>query len=104
MTTFTKENNVLFTPYIFPDTQKYLLHFECSEGQENCPIHTLIKRTSLVIPTATVIPTADSLNTCFVCNVMSECWSMPLAICKLKKQENDAVWTFETIYTFTFDT
>ena len=38
LTTFThyipKENIVLFTPYIFPDTQKYMLHFECLAGQK----------------------------------------------------------------------
>ena len=33
-----QENNVLFTPYIFPDIQKLLLHFECLAGQKNCPI------------------------------------------------------------------
>ena len=32
--------NVLFTQYIFPDTQKYQLHFGCLAGQENGPIHT----------------------------------------------------------------
>jgi hypothetical protein len=37
-----KENNVLFTPYVFPDTQKYTLHFD----RKMVPIHTL------VIPTA----------------------------------------------------
>ncbi|MEW3667551.1 hypothetical protein QOZ79_33850, partial [Pseudomonas aeruginosa] len=31
----SKENNVLFTPYIFHNTQKYSLHFECLTGQEN---------------------------------------------------------------------
>jgi hypothetical protein len=36
-----KENNVLSTPYIFPDTQKYSLHFECLAGQEHFLIHTL---------------------------------------------------------------
>jgi hypothetical protein len=60
-TTFLKKNNVLFTPYIFPDNQKYLSYFECLAGQENCLIDTLIKRTSLVIPTAS--DQADSLNT-----------------------------------------
>jgi hypothetical protein len=40
-----KEYIVLFTAYIFPDNQKYLLHFECLEGQENSQIHGLIKRT-----------------------------------------------------------
>jgi hypothetical protein len=30
-----KENIVLFTPYIFPDNQKYSLHFECLAGQEH---------------------------------------------------------------------
>ena len=39
-----KANNVLFTPYIFPDTHKYSLHVECLAGKENGPIHTLIKR------------------------------------------------------------
>ena len=33
-----KENNVHFTPYIFPDTYKSSLHFECLAGQENGPI------------------------------------------------------------------
>jgi hypothetical protein len=37
---------------------------------------------------------------------MSECWSVPLAICKKKKsKENGAIWfakEFEMIYTFTF--
>jgi hypothetical protein len=56
-----KENNLHFTLYIFPGTQKYLLHFECLAGHENCPIHALIKRTSLVIPSASDL--ADSLNT-----------------------------------------
>ena len=28
-----KEKNALFTPYIFPDTQKYSFNFECLEGQ-----------------------------------------------------------------------
>jgi hypothetical protein len=45
-----KENDVLFTAYILFDPQKYLLHFECLAGQEKGPIHSLIKRTSLVIP------------------------------------------------------
>ena len=48
-----KEYDVLFTLYIFPDTQKYSLHFECLAGQENCQIHSLIKRVSLVIPIST---------------------------------------------------
>jgi hypothetical protein len=42
----SKENHAHFTPYIFTDTQKYSLHFECLAGQENCPIHALVKRTS----------------------------------------------------------
>ena len=29
-----KESKALFTPYIFPDTQKYWLHFECLAGQK----------------------------------------------------------------------
>jgi hypothetical protein len=57
----SKENNVLFTPYIFHNTQKYSLHFECLTGQENGPILALIKRTSLVIPTTSDL--ADLLNT-----------------------------------------
>ena len=44
-----KENNVLFTPYILPDTQKYLLHFECLGGPEKGAIHARIKRSSLAI-------------------------------------------------------
>ena len=56
-----QEENVLFTPFIFPVTQKYLLHYECLAWQEICPIHTFIKRTSLVIPTASDL--VDSLNT-----------------------------------------
>ena len=56
------ELNSIFIPHIFPDTQKYSLHFECLlTGQENCPIHTLIKRASLVIRTASNL--VDSLNT-----------------------------------------
>jgi hypothetical protein len=47
--------------YSFPDTQKYLLHFECLAGQENGPILALIKSTSLVIHT--VADLVDSLNT-----------------------------------------
>jgi hypothetical protein len=58
-----KENYVLFTPYIFPDTQKYLLHFECLAGQENGLIHTY-QENILVIPTSSDL--ADSLKTCFV--------------------------------------
>ena len=30
-----KENNVLFTSFIFPDTHKYSLHFKCLAGLEN---------------------------------------------------------------------
>jgi hypothetical protein len=56
-----KENNVLFSSCIFPDTQKYSLHFECLAGWENGPIQALIKRTSLVIPTHS--DPEDSLNT-----------------------------------------
>jgi hypothetical protein len=56
-----QEENVLFTPLIFPDTQKYLLHYECLAWQEICSIHTFIKRTSLVIPTVSDL--AKSLNT-----------------------------------------
>jgi hypothetical protein len=56
-----KENHIHFTPYFFPHTQKYLLHFECLAWKENGPIHSLIKRTSLVIPTASDL--ADSINT-----------------------------------------
>jgi hypothetical protein len=52
---------VLFTLSTFLDTQKYSLHFECLAGQENGPIHSFIKKTSLVIPTASDL--ADSLNT-----------------------------------------
>ena len=64
-TTFLNNiNNVLSTPYIFPDTQKYLLHFECLAGQKNGQNHTLINRTSLVILTASDL--ADS-HKCFVC-------------------------------------
>ena len=33
-----------FTPFIFPDTQMYSLHFECLAGQENGPIHTHLSR------------------------------------------------------------
>jgi hypothetical protein len=55
----SKENYVLFTPYISPGTQKYSLHFESRRGkwfnshtyQENIPGH----------PTASNL--ADSLNT-----------------------------------------
>jgi hypothetical protein len=40
---------------------------------------------------------------------MSECWSVSVAFCKFKKQENGAIWfaqykEFEMIYTSTFDT
>jgi hypothetical protein len=52
--------SLLITPYIFHDTQKYSLCFECLAGQENCLIDTLIKRTFLVIPTASDLE--DSLN------------------------------------------
>ena len=56
-----KENNVNFTPYIYPDTPKHSLHLECLAGQENGPINAPIKRTFLVIPTASDLE--DSLNT-----------------------------------------
>ena len=73
--------------------KKYLLHFECLAGQRNGAIHTLIERTSLVIPAASNL--ADSLNTnsSFVnyCVVLSV-GVCPLAIHKSKKQENGAVW------------
>ena len=62
-----KENNLLFSPHIFPETQKYLLHLECLAGQENGLIHILIKKTLDVIPTASDL--ADSLNICFVCKL-----------------------------------
>jgi hypothetical protein len=54
--------NSMALPHTFPLTLKeYSLHFESLAGQENGPIHTLIKRTFPVIPTASDL--ADSLNT-----------------------------------------
>ena len=41
-----------------PDTKKYSLHFQWLTGQENSPIHTINKRTSLVMadsPTTNVL-------------------------------------------------
>ena len=46
----------------------------------NGPIHTLIKRTSLVIPTASDL-THSIKHQCFICKLL--CWSVPLAIRKL---------------------
>ena len=71
--------------YIFPDTPKYSIDFECLAGLENGPIHALIKRTSLVIPTASDL--ADSLNTnvSFVNNV-SVCAEDGLHLSKRDRQ------------------
>jgi hypothetical protein len=55
-----KQNIELFTPYIFPDTQMYSVHFECLAGQKKSNMHAIIKRTSLVIHTASDL--VDSLN------------------------------------------
>ena len=78
LATFTslhsKTKECTFYSIHFPWHQKVLVIF----WKENCPIHTLIKRTSLVIPTA--LDVADSLNT----NSLFEKWclSVPLAICQ----------------------
>ena len=57
----------------------YSLHLECLAGQENGLIHTLLKRTSLVIPTA------SDLNYAYV-------GACPLAIRTFKKQKSGAIW------------
>jgi hypothetical protein len=64
----TYVNYVLFTPYIFPDNH-YLLHFECLAGQENGLIHTIIKRTSLVMHTASDLVVALNTHASFVNDV-----------------------------------
>jgi hypothetical protein len=75
-----KENNVLFTPYIFPDTQKYSLHVECLVAQENGPIYTLIKRTHMGIPIASDLRSV----------------SVPLAVYMLYIREFLIICTFDT--------
>ena len=64
----------------------FLLH-TFSLTPKHFSIHTLIKRTFLVISTACVLE--DSCNT-HALFVNDECWSVPQAIRELKKQENCA--------------